>query len=287
MLWLHMLSLFERCCVFIGYSPSHKGYKCLHASGKIYIARHVVFDEFTFPYAIDSAFPNHTTSDSQSSHSITSQQVHHLSTLPIIPILLSDSTNNPTSVSSESSGTSTSVYPVHQEINQELQQGTISNTSPLHTYPSSNELIHNSSLPQTLNSPQRQSNNPTIPSHPPQNTHQMITTGKSGILKPKVYIATLIHKEPNIVQKALSNSRWLQAMKEKYDALIRNGTWTLVPRQANHQVVENKWIYIIKYNTNGSVAKYKARLVAKGFQQAAGVNYFETFSPIIKPALSE
>ena len=109
-----MLSLFERCCVFIGYSPSHKGYKCLHASGKIYIARHVVFDEFTFPYAIDSAFPNHTTSDSQSSHSITSQQVHHLSTLHIIPILLNDSTNNPNSVSSESIGTSTSVYPIRQ-----------------------------------------------------------------------------------------------------------------------------------------------------------------------------
>ena len=41
-------------------------------------------------------------------------------------------------------------------------------------------------------------------------------------------------------------------------------------------------MYRIKYNIDGSVAKYKTRLVAKGFQQVARVNYFETFSPVVK-----
>ena len=51
----HKFAYHSSKCVFIGYSPSHKGYKCLHASGKIYIARHVVFYELTFPYTTDSS----------------------------------------------------------------------------------------------------------------------------------------------------------------------------------------------------------------------------------------
>ena len=60
--------------------------------------------------------------------------------------------------------------------------------------------------------------------------------------------------------------------------------WSLVPRTTDHKVVGNKWVYKVKYNIDASLSKYKARLAAKGFQQVVGVNYFETFSPIVKPA---
>ena len=43
-------------CVFLGYSPLYQGYKCLHPSGKIYIASHVLFDETLFPYSTDYDF---------------------------------------------------------------------------------------------------------------------------------------------------------------------------------------------------------------------------------------
>ncbi|KAL5818483.1 hypothetical protein ACOSQ4_022325 [Xanthoceras sorbifolium] len=46
----HKLDFHSSKCVFIGYSIVHKGYRCLHVSGKVYISRHVVFNELDFPY---------------------------------------------------------------------------------------------------------------------------------------------------------------------------------------------------------------------------------------------
>jgi hypothetical protein len=73
-------------------------------------------------------------------------------------------------------------------------------------------------------------------------------------------------------------------MLEEYTTLMRNDTWSLVAHPAGVNVVTGKWIFRHKFNTNGSLARYKARWVVHGFTQQHGVDYGETFSPVVKPA---
>ena len=71
-------------------------------------------------------------------------------------------------------------------------------------------------------------------------------------------------------------------MDAEYAAFIQRETWTLVPRPLDANVVSCKWVYSLKYNPDGSIARYKARLVARGFSQAYGLDYHETFSPVAR-----
>ena len=73
-------------------------------------------------------------------------------------------------------------------------------------------------------------------------------------------------------------------MDKEITALELNITWTLSPFAPGKSPIGCKWVFKIKYNSDGTIERYKAHLVAKGFTQKLGLDYSETFSPIAKSA---
>jgi hypothetical protein len=112
---------------------------------------------------------------------------------------------------------------------------------------------------------------------------------QSGIRKPNFFkdgtvrygnLATC--EEPANLTAALSAPHGKSAMESEYSALIKNRTWHLVPPESGRNLIDCKWAYKIKRKADGSIDHYKARLIAKGFKQRFGIDYDDTFRPVVK-----
>ena len=271
------LNFRSKTCIFIGYSLCHQGYKCLDLStGKIYVSRHVIFDETLFPYS-KTTVPVSSTSvslpqpvtmplspcldDLQSNHIST-----NTSTAPLV-LISADTGQDPSSPTSEDTATDPSL-------------DTTGDPSP--------------TVPQATAPVQDVASQPVL-----TNTHSMVTRSKNQIHRPKKsgddYIRYPLPKaltaahvtniaEPTSYSQASKSVQWREAMNTEFSALLHNGTWSLVIPPDHANIVGCRWIYKIKRKADGTIERYKARLVAKGFHQQEGIDFSETFSPVIKHA---
>lgn len=103
---------------------------------------------------------------------------------------------------------------------------------------------------------------------------------------PNTHKAFLVHQEsavePTSYTQASKQPLWVEAMTKEINALNANHTWDLVDLPPGKRSIGCKWVYKTKLNDDGSLERCKARLVAKGFTQQYGIDYSETFSPVIK-----
>ncbi|GJW06777.1 ribonuclease H-like domain-containing protein [Tanacetum coccineum] len=131
--------------------------------------------------------------------------------------------------------------------------------------------------PPTFDFPNPQPKTETI--HEPPRTHPMITRSQSGIVKPIDCLSlhtSSISSIPKNPSHALKDPNWRNAMYDEYNALVKNGTWLLVPRPAGVNIVRSMWLFKHKFHADGTLNCYKPRLVANGSSQQLDVGFDET-----------
>ncbi|KAG9453932.1 hypothetical protein H6P81_006836 [Aristolochia fimbriata] len=244
----HKLEDRSTTCVFLGYHSNYKGYRCLDVTrNKVYASRNVVFDETIFPYSQLALLPTPKPSSS--------------STTPLIPLL-----HLPPTVPSPIP----SIVPMAAIPN-------VTHTISLHT----SLTTDNFSVPEIR---------PQARPCAPHATHPMTTGAMTNSLPPRTFLTskhTLPTHNPTYVptcySQAVKSPEWRTTMDEEFNALLTNRTWSLVSLPQGRMTIGCKWVFRVKTKPDGNIYRYKARLVAKGFNRREGHDYFETFSPVVKP----
>ena len=101
-----------------------------------------------------------------------------------------------------------------------------------------------------------------------------------------VAIAEVDEIEPSYEEVHLRSDwpEWRRVIDVELQNLELAKTWDVVERPSGINIVDSKWVFCLKKDSEGKIIKWKAHLVARGFTQVYGVDYFETFAPFARLA---
>ncbi|GJS95733.1 putative RNA-directed DNA polymerase [Tanacetum coccineum] len=291
-------------CVMMGYSSVKKGYRLYSLDKHQFIfSRDVKFFETVFPFK--DSVPKVSKSDID-----VCQDVNHLNffdldypEIPcddneIDPSLNNDSSNHSDSSHSHVSGENDDIIDIpdsgvetdnnghnhatHDEQVTTLEENTSSegneDVNPM-TSSQGNQNLRRSSRVSVF---PRNYNDFVVESKVKYGLEKFV--GYANLDDENLCFVTELNKshEPKTFLEASRYPHWADAMNKEMEALLRNDTWELVELPKNRKAISSKWLWKIKYKSNGEIERYKARLVALGCNQREGIDYEETFSPVVK-----
>jgi len=131
----------------------------------------------------------------------------------------------------------------------------------------------------------RDSERDTAPLEPRRSGRSTAGQFSSTRYHDEAFLARLDSEEPASFSEAMGSpleKEWKKAIVEELESIKINQTWKIVDLPKSRTPIKARWVFRIKRGAGGEIIRYKARVVAKGFTQRYGIDYLETYAPVVK-----